>query len=575
MSFVLCLPIRSPTHREARKRDQHTSAAAQTSTLRIYKRLTSIKLENVLTPNHVTETFHGLKNNELKNTANTAHAASCWRPGTGMRHWMPSLHASRMRPSITRREGLNRFLFNPAEDKLEFDGGFEEKTYLARLSHAENAVPSNDDRPRTFLRFEAFSEGWFQNNPPPDGEIPWADEDAFLRYYAAADLYQLELETISDHGELFQSLSAIRKHTVEGYEPADWFRIRVAEPRGNVPITEVVPLQLFQNLLTEGTALALADIKPVDEKTRKQLDRAVSTQHIASVGGEELKGIFQDVINRQIDWVVVYDVGQGNAIGLCDQTGGVSCYVDLGGGSGANLRTFPPALQAFCFTQCPPIILTHWDEDHWSSGLRDRRALAQRWIAPRQRMGGIQMAFVAAIISAGGRVLFVNGNMPPTRLGQLQLELCTGTGRNHSGIAVTLYEDTQDGNRRMLFPGDADYRYIPSFNTCGYVSVVTPHHGGPLQRHTAPPRSPQQSESRLVYSYGPNNTYQHPVLNTRAAHDAAGWRDNAVNPPGVEVRETANRGKNGLGHVLLGWQVHGQPPPLPCGGQCHLRAQQV
>lgn len=65
-SFVLCLLIRWRKHSEDRKRDQRTSATAPTSTLRIYNRLTNIKLENVLTPNHVTETFLGLKNNELK-----------------------------------------------------------------------------------------------------------------------------------------------------------------------------------------------------------------------------------------------------------------------------------------------------------------------------------------------------------------------------------------------------------------------------------------------------------------------------------------------------------------------------
>ena len=529
-------------------------------------------------PDYPTETFRVLKTNELKQFGEYRTRRLVLEAWDREEALDTESHKSNLRnlsPAIARGEGLNSFLIYPPGDRLKFSDTPSGRTFLARLSQAENDIPAEDGQPRSFLRFEAFSEAWFLENLPPQGEVPWADTEAFLRYYADAAIYGLEVETISSHGERFPFLSTIRNQTAEGIEPTNWFRIRVGGARRDDAIADVVPLQLFQNLLTEGTALTLGDIEPVDQATQSQLDRAVSTQHIASAGAADLQRVLKDVVSHQIDWAVVYDVGQGNAIGLHDCLGIVRCYVDLGGGSGPNNHTFPTALKSFCFTVSPPIILTHWDEDHWSSGVRDRRALARHWIAPRQHLGVKQVAFIAAIITAGGRVIFVDAGMPAIQIGQLYLELCTGRGRNHSGISVTLCEAVDIAPRRMLFPGDADYRYIPSVRNQDYLSVVVPHHGSALKPKSVPPLSPQQPESRLVYSYGPNNTYHHPTDGTRKAHHNAGWRDFEVQPPGVEVRETADRGSSGLGHVLLGWKVHVLPPPLPCGSQCHLRAQQI
>ena len=95
--------------------------------------------------------------------------------------------------------------------------------------------------------------------------------------------------------------------------------------------------------------------------------------------------------------------------------------------------------------------------------------------------------------------------------------------------------------------------------------------------HTVP-SCPSRPASRLVYSYGPNNTFKHPRNVTRTDHDTAGWLDPLITTGAAayEVRNTEARGTPSLGHVLLGWKPHTALPALKCGGaSCELKAQQL
>jgi len=262
---------------------------------------------------------------------------------------------------------------------------------------------------------------------------------------------------------------------------------------------------------------------------------------------------------------------------LVNQTNSVEAYFDLGGGVLANAGTFPSSLQQFCFTKQPPVILSHWDFDHWSSANRDTSSLNSTWIAPRQSVGPSHAALMASIMKTG-RLLLLPAGFPAAWRGQLFLERCTGSGRNHSGIALTLSEMPAGGGEKMLFPGDARYSCLPSYSSQqSYLSAVVPHHGADMRNRTVP-YCPKQSQSRLVYSFGAGNTFSHPRMITRQDHDAAGWRDPLVTPgaPSYEVRETAYRIPSPRGHVLLGWNTHLTPPPLPCGAAfCQLQARQL
>jgi hypothetical protein len=241
-----------------------------------------------------------------------------------------------------------------------------------------------------------------------------------------------------------------------------------------------------------------------------------------------------------------------------------------------NAATFPSSLKKFCFTQKPPIILSHWDFDHWSSARRDPSSLAMTWIAPRQAVGPTHVALMTNL----SQLLLIPSNFTAKWRGQLYLERCTGSGRNHSGLSLTISNTSNDGGDKMLFPGDARYSCVPSFPPMrDYLSVVAPHHGADMRNHTVPTGNCWPA-SRLVYSYGPGNSFNHPRCVTRRDHDSAGWHDPVLNSNAshYEVRETANRVPGPLGHVLLGWKQHYQTPSLPCrgtGAACQLRAHQL
>jgi hypothetical protein len=257
-----------------------------------------------------------------------------------------------------------------------------------------------------------------------------------------------------------------------------------------------------------------------------------------------------------------------------------------------NRKTFPSALGQFCFELQPPIILTHWDFDHWSSANLSggKASWHSTWIAPRQHPVGPTHHTLMRQIRKFGTLLLV----PKARKvsisawrGRFLLERCTGSGRNHSGFAVTLSQKSLGKGRKILFPGDASYNYIQSFSGSSYVSVIAPHHGADMKNRMTPP-APPDTASRLVYSYGNNNTFKHPRKVTRKIHHIAGWLDlkatKGIKGP-HKARNTADRNASGLGHVVLNWSKRSTLSSLCCqssvcrcsvaGRTCDLQPQQL
>jgi hypothetical protein len=454
--------------------------------------------------------------------------------------------------------------------------------YYAQFSQVERLSDAAGELYPAIWVLEAFDSQWFEMNPLP------ATPDGLTDYYTRALLFVLELKVETPTAWRLNRLSTIHEANAgEEGEPEDWFLV-IAEPLGGRALDEgEVLLTIYPNLYLAGIPASLVEAGPVDPETSARLKRAVSTAHILDATEQEVDNALTGVAGASIDWAVTYDVGQGDSIGLCEPKGSVKAYFDLGGGVNGNAKTFPTALTHFCFTQQPPIILSHWDFDHWSSANRDTRSHGMTWIAPRQAVGPTHLALMTNITSAGKLLLVPTGGAPTWPKGfiakwrgQLYLELCTGKGRNHSGLALTLSEKASGGGEQMLFPGDARYTHIPSFPnppTSQYLSVVAPHHGGDMRSRTAPV-CPSHAASRLIYSYGLGNTFSHPRNITRTDHDTNGWRDPLFTSAAFayEVRETASRGKTLFGHVLLGWKTCAAIPALTCSGAaCQLEAQQL
>jgi hypothetical protein len=440
--------------------------------------------------------------------------------------------------------------------------------YYARLSQTET-LPAPEFRQTSFIwLLEAFDARWFDQNPGRH------EREELRDFYESAELFVLEMHVPAPELHRFAELEIIAKADGEGIEPNDWFSIQVRSLRGRALGEGEIGVVVYSNLYAPGTPASVADVQQVSERAAERLRRVVTTDHIPDATEQEVDAALGKI--RPIPWIVALDVGQGNAIGFCGAAGAVEVYFDLGGGVLANALTFPTALKTFCFSQDPPIILSHWDFDHWSSGPRDATSLSQTWIAPRQSVGPTHVALMTTILVTGCLLLLPKTFSAKWR-GQLYLERCTGSGRNHNGLALTVSEKASGAGQQMVFPGDARYTALPSFKVNGYLSAVAPHHGADM-RNNKVPISPNQSPSRLVYSCGARNTYGHPRPVTRANHDANGWKDPAITPglAAYQVRETASRSPAMLGHVLLGWKTHSQLPSVPCGsGNCQLQAQQL
>lgn len=224
---------------------------------------------------------------------------------------------------------------------------------------------------------------------------------------------------------------------------------------------------LYPNLFAEPRSIPIAGMRPTSDKLAVDLSRAFSLDDHVSEEPTINRAL---ALSAAIEWVGVYDVGQGSANGLCDRDGVPLGYFDLGGGVLGNLATFPMALSNFCTTYTPPVVLSHWDWDHWSSGARFGQLTALTWVVPNQQLGAVHAAFAANIVTSG-RLLVWPAGLPYAKAGQIRVEQCSGTGRNHSGLAMLVAGP--QGESAILLPGDARYTVVPS-GRGPFTSVVAP-----------------------------------------------------------------------------------------------------
>ncbi len=403
-----------------------------------------------------------------------------------------------------------------------------------------------DDEGVASVKFDAVGAAWFDRVGRRLSEarsLGWLDE---------APLALLELKVDTDR---------LRTPFDEG----SWWKVSVTDNELESTIQESL------SLYAAGTRRFLSDAQPVEGELAVALTKAFSLDDVEDATEEQIRIALG---SPRVDHVLIYDVGQGSASAISELSNSTpALYYDLGGGVGSNSRTFPTRLKQFCWTKNPPIVLSHWDWDHWSSGNRDARSKKQTWIVPRQTLGAVHRSFAAGIQRHGRLLVWPNGLKSVVR-GCVSIEKCTGAGKNNSGLAMIV---TGPNGDKVLLPGDARYTAIPSLTprpTSQFVSIVAPHHGGTSGGAYAP-TCPALAHSRLVYSCGNGNTYGHPATRTIANHQGAGWNHRGRGHGAVVERRTSDRGTAGLGHVALGFNVIRTPPNLGCtGANCQLEATQ-
>lgn len=167
------------------------------------------------------------------------------------------------------------------------------------------------------------------------------------------------------------------------------------------------------------------------------------------------------------------------------------------------------------------------------------------------------------LIRVNGTALVRPSGAPTLREGVLSLHSCVGTSKNDSGLALVVRDGREE--RPVVLPGDCRYRYITDLPDRVHALVVA-HHGGRTNAQVAEIPKPEKEldpAAALVYSFGPGNSYCHPLSTSVEGHEQAGW------PNARELRtgERTPAGAVNHQHVHIYWDAN-----APDAGRfCELR----
>ncbi|MCU4716036.1 hypothetical protein OCE25_27690 [Bacillus cereus] len=289
-----------------------------------------------------------------------------------------------------------------------------------------------------------------------------------------------------------------------------------------------------------------------DSNLANDLADFFSLNHISDAEESEIINLLKS--DHEPEFIGVYNVGQGNCNAICNTISVPLLYFDFGGGCAAHASTYPTK-QRYCMTNSPPIILSHWDTDHWAAASKGRFTKANdcKWIVPRQSLGPNHLLFAHQIHLKGNLKIW------PSRIAALTIPnigiifTCNGKRLNDSGLALL----TTFKNMRVLLPGDADYRYIDPRYLTNLDGLIATHHGANISgKSFALPITPPNS--KCAFSFGRKNSYDHPRLRSIRNHNRNGWLNRIYTPNG---------------HIGIGTRVL---PMLGCRKEfCDLQVAQI
>lgn len=476
--------------------------------------------------------------------------------------------------------------FNPSYSKIEF-------IHPLRLyGHLSSIEPTlSEESAEKIITFEAIGADWWDEQLVSLRESKNLHREVHkfgIRMFAHSLLWNFKLLREPEGSiPLFHlEFSVTQKNPLLRYlaefpkDSSPWL-IFEQNPQG-------IEGDLFNNLFGNPTPVRMAHSR-IPEAIQTELDSVFDIAHWEKPDPEAIKFSVTKVFAKadRTEFMAVFDVGQGNANALCDGQCVPILYFDLGCGVYRNAHTTPSPL-VFCWTNLPPVLLSHWDADHWGGACIDTQALKSTWIVPCQKIGPISATFASQILNAGGRI-FVWGNKQrpltvstPTQT--LKFFRCLGTSRNDSGIAMVI-KDRNHPKDAWVLTGDAAYEHFPNRCLPAYATaLVVPHHGATLSRQSRPPRPRRCNYRRLIYSYGPGNRHgrnggSHPTPAGVQTHVLAGWQHGSwlttgsAFPPGTttaggDTLATARHlPQSHMGGILVGW---GNTPVLSIP-PCHSR----
>ena len=300
------------------------------------------------------------------------------------------------------------------------------------------------------------------------------------------------------------------------------------------------------------------DLDPI-EKTK--IETLIKATTIEESPEEEVSAFFKkaEQLLLNLSHVNVYNVGQGNCIGLVSANNEPLLYFDVGGGINANTDTYPSDFK-LCSRHTPPVILSHWDMDHLQTAVYDSSILESKWLVPFQNNIKPSAMKIANELKRKDNLICWGSNFPQIKiLNHITVVKCTGNLNNKNSSGLALFVSQNDGNL-ILLPGDAKFEKIPNLLNQSFTGLVASHHGAkgvidmmPIANYLG----------MLVYSYGLHpdgriNSHKHPHPSARNAYYNKGWCD---------VKETIN------GNIAMTTNLSDLQPPCG-GGLCTLNVVQ-
>jgi len=330
--------------------------------------------------------------------------------------------------------------------------------------------------------------------------------------------FEASYETISRLPGL-QNVVARSRRTGEDLIAEDsWYEVRVGRPG--------VQARLYNSpAAPQFASRQVVDIRLLDKNEDMQLRKLHSIGQAGETDVDYIDSLLKQ--GSTADRFVTYRVGQGTCSALCTRFTHPQIYFDLGGGATSHLSTYPPGF-CVCHRDNQPVILSHWDIDHWVTGLRDSASLDHPWLTPNQSVGPTHLKFASQLYRRGNLYVWPAA-LPSYHSGCVELIQCTGRSRNDSGLAavIELQGDART-DASVLVPGDARYSHIPTTAHRFFSGLVASHHGS---KHSGSPPVAQQG-NRLAYTFGKGNRFGHPHAAAKNSHSGAGWNCSLDTPNG-------------------------------------------
>ena len=241
----------------------------------------------------------------------------------------------------------------------------------------------------------------------------------------------------------------------------------------------------------------------------------------------------------------VFDIGQGDCIGLLDQHKRVFCYVDYGGVLDHPDANNPGNTQSWLTISYVggnvSFILTHWDWDHYDSAYsKNTAAQSCEWVAPRQWVGPRGLQFASSLTNAKCWPSSLGTSAHRISIGSkyaLEIQRCAvfnpnapKQDRNTSGLAVALIEITNGTDTaQMILAGDCPFHRIQNPSAAPVRNIVAFHHGD--GRHfvanTWKAISNTAAPVGMAFSFGSSNSFNHP----QRGNYQAPWNQRAEETP--------------------------------------------